>query len=115
MSQPSASPSLSVHSTAASFGVGSAPGKARQTGHVCVFGAVAKVFGQRQNIFVCVLSWTWISRPTTGSHSGIQVLLRLQERHLDVAAHLEDREVLGERTVHADEAELALAGFERQA
>src|SRR3954466_14530145 len=115
MSQPSARPSWSVHSTAAAFGVGSAPGNARHTGHVCVFGSVAKVFGQRQNIFVCVLSWTWISRPTTGSHSGIEELLRLQQRDLDVAAHLENREVLGERTVHADEAELALAGLERQA
>jgi hypothetical protein len=77
ISQPSASPSLSVHSTAVSFGVGSAPGKARQTGQVCVFGSVANVFGQRQNIFVLVLSWTWISRPTTGSHSAIEELLRL--------------------------------------
>src|SRR4051812_49036602 len=103
-----------AHSIAVPFGVGSAPGNARHTGHVCVFGSVAKVFGQRQNIFVCVLSWTWISSPTTGSHSGIEELLRLQQRHLDVAAHLEDREVLLERPVHADEAEFALASFERQ-
>src|SRR3954447_3202260 len=114
MSQPSARPSLSVHSTAAAFGVGSAPGNARHTGHVCVFGSVAKVFGQRQNIFVCVLSCTWISRPTTGSHSGIEELLGSQQRHLDIAAYLEDCEVFRERAVHADEAELPLAGLERQ-
>jgi hypothetical protein len=44
-----------------------------------------------------------------------QELLRFQERHLDVAAHFEDREVLRERSVHADQAELTLAGLERQA
>src|ERR671934_1820023 len=109
MSQPSASPSLSVHSTAVSFGVGSAPGNARQTGQVWVFGAVAKPFSQRQNIFVRVFSWTWISRPTTGSHSAIEELLRLQQRYLDVAPNFEHGEVLLERTVHPDHAELVLA------
>src|SRR5919198_3343621 len=106
MSQPSARPSLSVHSTAVSFGVGSAPGNARQTGHVCMFGLVPNPFSQRQNIFVRVFSWTWISRPTTGSHSAIEELLRLQQREFDVAAHLEDREILLERPVHTDQAQL---------
>src|SRR5438034_577093 len=73
-----------------------------------------KPASQLQNIFVRVFSWTWISRPMTGSHSGIEELLGLQQRNLDVAAHLEDRQVLLERAVHADQAELALAGFERQ-
>src|SRR5436305_1130150 len=107
--QPGASPSLSVHSTAVSFGVGSAPGKARQTGQVCVFASVAKVFSQRQNIFVRVFSWTWISRPTTGSHSAIEELFRLQQRHLDVSAHLEHGEVFLERHVDAEAADLTLA------
>src|SRR5262249_56766309 len=111
---PSASPSLSVHSTAVSFGVGSAPGNARQTGQVCVFGSAAKPFGQRQNIFVRVFSWTWISSPMTGSHSAIEQLLRLEQRHLDIAANLEHGEVLLEGAVHADDAELVLPVFERQ-
>src|SRR5262249_13924652 len=114
ISQPSASPSLSVHSTAVSLGVGSAPGKARHTGQVCVFGSPAKPFGQRQNIFVLVFSWTWISSPMTGSQSAIEQLLRLEQRHLDVAPHLEDREVLLERTVHADHAQLVLTVFQGQ-
>src|ERR687887_1040270 len=50
----------------------------------------------------------------TGSQSGIQELLRLQQRYLDVAAHLEDRKVLLERAVHPDEAEFPLAGLERE-
>jgi hypothetical protein len=44
------------------------PGCARQTGHVRVFGSSPQTFAQRQNIFVRVFSWTWISRPMTGSH-----------------------------------------------
>src|SRR5881275_3644146 len=67
MSQPSARPSLIVHSTALRFGTGSAPGCARQTGHVRVFGSAKYSTGQRQNIFVRVFRWTWISSPTTGS------------------------------------------------
>src|SRR2546426_8755512 len=93
-------PSLIVHSTAVALGTGSAPGKARQTGHVWVFGSPPKPAWQPQNIFVRVFSWTWISRPMTGSHSGTEELLRLQQRHFDVAAHLEDCEVLLERPVH---------------
>src|SRR5262245_1988298 len=51
----------------------------------------------------------------TGSHSSMRKkLLRFQQRNLDLAAHLEDREVLLERAVHPDQAELALAGLERQ-
>src|SRR5436190_5228701 len=114
MSHPSARPSLIVHSIARSFGTGSAPGCARQTGHVRVFGAPPKPDSQRQNICVRVFGWTWISRPMTGSHSATKQLLRLQRRHLDVAAHLEDRQVLLERAVHAEDAELAFARLERQ-
>src|SRR5437588_9298420 len=107
MSQPSASPSFTVHSIARSFGTGSAPGCARQTGQVRVFGSPPKPDSQRQNIFVRVFSCTWISRPMTGSHSGIDELLRLEQRHLDVAPHVEHRKPFLERAVHADHAELA--------
>src|SRR5436190_13191555 len=115
MSHPSARPSLIVHSIARSFGTGSAPGCARQTGHVRVFGSPPKPASQPQNIFVRVFSWTWISRPMTDSHSATQELLRLEQRHLDVSTHLEDRQVLLQRAVHADQAQLAFAGFEREA
>ena len=54
-----------VHSTAVRFATGSAPGCARQTGQVCVFSGAPKPVSQRQNIFVRVFRWTWISRPTT--------------------------------------------------
>src|SRR4029453_8328317 len=73
-------------------------------------------FSQLQNIFVRVFSWMWISSPMTGSHSGMgEELPRLQQRHLDVAAHVEDGEVLLERAVHPDQAELPLAGLEGKA
>src|SRR5436305_12861685 len=111
MRQPSASPSLIVHSTARSLGTGSAPGCARQTGHVCVFGSAPNPLAQRQNIFVRVLSWTWISRPMAGSHAlGTgQELRRLQQRNLDVSAHRVDGPVLGERALHPAAAPLVLA------
>ena len=56
-----------VSSIARRFGTGSAPGNARHTGHVWLFGSPPKPFRQRQNIFVSVFSWTWISSPITGS------------------------------------------------
>ena len=46
---------------------GSVPGRPRQTGQVRVLGSSPKLSSQPQNIFVRVLSWTWISRPMTGS------------------------------------------------
>src|SRR3954447_24141721 len=95
-------------STAARFGTGSAPGNARQTGHVFVFGGAAYSTGQRQNIFVRVFRCTWISRPMTGSHSAMEHLARLAQRALDVAAHLDHAEPVLERTVHLDQPELAL-------
>src|SRR5579884_4092439 len=63
-----ARPSLMHSSTARRFGTGSAPGSARHTGHVWLFGRPPKEFAQRQNIFVRVFSWTWISSPITGCH-----------------------------------------------
>src|SRR5919201_2763745 len=93
MSQPSASPSLIVHSTAVSFGTGSAPGKARHTGHVRVFGASPQTFSQLQNIFVRVFSWTWISRPMTASHSATEPLRDVVEgeRALERVPDAEER------------------------
>jgi hypothetical protein len=49
------------------FGTGNAPGRARHTGHVCEFGGSKYATRQRQNIFVRVFRWTWISSPMTGS------------------------------------------------
>jgi hypothetical protein len=43
---------------AVAFTTGSAPGSAKQTGHVCVFGSAPKVVLQEQNIFDLVLSST---------------------------------------------------------
>jgi hypothetical protein len=46
---------------------GQLAGRPRQTSQVCVLGGSPKDSSQPQNIFVRVLSWTWISRPMTGS------------------------------------------------
>jgi hypothetical protein len=53
--------------TARAFGTGRVPGWPRQTGQVRVFGGSPNDSAQPQNIFVRVASWTWISRPITGS------------------------------------------------
>ena len=66
--QPSASPTRSAWSTASRLATGSIPGCARQTVQTLVFGASPYRFRQRQNIFVCVRSCTWISSPITASH-----------------------------------------------
>src|SRR5207237_5047632 len=112
--EPSARPSLIVHSIAVAFGTGRAPGCARQTGHVRVFWAAPQPASQPQNIFVRVFSWTWISRPITGSQSDMEPLLRRTQRRLDVACHLDHREPVLQRAVHLDQPELALAGLERE-
>src|SRR5579859_3057401 len=57
--------------TARALTTGSAPGSPRQTAQVCVLGGSPKDSSQPQNIFVRVFSWTWISRPITGSSSSI--------------------------------------------
>src|ERR1044071_6192462 len=115
ISQPSASPSLIVHSTALRFATGSAPGCARQTGQVRVFGSPKYSSSQRQNIFVRVFRWTWISRPTTGSHSALmQQLLRLVQRAVDVSFDLDHAEAVLERTARLDQPQLRLARLERE-
>src|SRR3954468_4253543 len=50
---------------------GSAPGSPRQVGQQCVLGSSPKLSSQEQNILVFVASWTWISRPMTGSNSAM--------------------------------------------
>src|ERR1044072_4774332 len=100
MSQPSARPSLIVHSIASRLGTGSEPGWPRQTGQVRVFGSGPKPDSQQQNIFVRVFSWTWISRPMTGSQSllaTLEQLLRFAHGALDVALDLDARDPVLER------------------
>src|SRR3954451_12748572 len=75
---------------------GSEPGRPRQTGHVWVFGGSPKVSSQPQNIFVRVSSWTWISRPMTGSYSGKGAAPVEGERVLERMRGVEQR-VLAER------------------
>ena len=67
ISQSNAIAIISAKWTASAFVTGSVPGWPRQTGQVCVFGSSPKESAQPQNIFVRVLSWTWISMPMTGS------------------------------------------------
>src|SRR5436190_12971324 len=115
MSQRSARPSLIVHSTALRFATGSAPGCARQTGHVRVFGSAKYSSSQRQNIFVRVFRCTWISSPTTASQSLlIEHPLRIVQRAPDVAVHLDHAEAVLERAAHLDQPERSLAGLKRK-
>ena len=67
---PSARPIISAKCTACALTTGSVPGRPRQTGQVRVFGGSPKLSAQPQNIFVRVSSWTWISRPMTGSQAA---------------------------------------------
>jgi hypothetical protein len=67
ISQPSAMPIISPKWTASALVTGRVPGWPRQTGQTCVLGGSPKDSAQPQNIFVRVLSWTWISSPMTGS------------------------------------------------
>src|SRR3954449_2172069 len=103
-----------VSSIARPFGTGSAPGCARQTGHVRVFSAAPYSSSQRQNILVRVLRCACTSRPITASHSelDIQPLLRLDERRLDVQADLDNGEPELEHAFRLDQPQLALAGLE---
>src|SRR5262245_37083153 len=85
-------------------------------GHVRVFGSAKYSSSQRQNIFVRVFRWTWISRPTTASQSAplIEQLLRLAQRAFDVTVDVDHPEPALEGTVHLDQPQLALAGLQRQ-
>ena len=57
-----------VDSMAFSLATGSAPGRPRHTGQVCVFGSAPNSVEQPQNIFDTVPSSTCVSRPKTGSY-----------------------------------------------
>src|SRR6266849_3006539 len=55
-------------STARLLRTGRVPGRPRQTGQTLVFGGSPKRVEQPQKILVRVRSWTWTSRPITGSY-----------------------------------------------
>ena len=60
---------------AVEFTTGRLPGRPRHSGVICVFGPAPKPFGAAGlgaslNIFVCVLSSTCTSNPSTGSNSS---------------------------------------------
>ena len=57
-----------VDSIATALVTGNDPGKPRQVGQTCVFGAAPNVVEQPQNIFERVPSSTCVSRPNTGSN-----------------------------------------------
>ena len=67
ISQSKARAIINARWTASALVTGSVPGWPRQTGQVRVLGSSPKDSAQLQNIFVRVLSWTWISTPITGS------------------------------------------------
>ncbi len=66
---------------------GRAPGRPRQTGQVLELGASPKRVEQPQKIFVLVFSWTWTSRPMTGSYlatsSGVRDIASVAERVME--------------------------------
>src|SRR3954453_9528632 len=70
MSEPSAMPIIRPRWIASALMTGRAPGRPRHVGQQCVLGSSPKLSSQPQNIFVRVESWTWISRPMTGSKSA---------------------------------------------
>src|SRR3954465_2596270 len=105
ISQPSARPSLIVGSIARLFGTGSAPGCARQTGHVLVFSPAPYSSAQRQNIFVFVFRCACPPRPIPASHSlaAIESLLRLAHCSLDVERDFDHADAVLENTLRLDE------------
>ena len=62
-----ATPSRIAISSAALLNVGSAPGRPRTTGSVSELGGAPNVIADDENALEWVASWTWISRPITGS------------------------------------------------
>ena len=67
MRQFSAIAASVANSTTFLLRTGSAPGIPRQTGQTFEFGGAPKRVEQEQKILVAVSSWTWTSRPMTGS------------------------------------------------
>ena len=72
MRHSSASPVRTASSTTRPLSTGSAPGKPRQTGVVCVLGSAPKVTRAVENSLLVVSNCAWTSRPMTGwkSESG---------------------------------------------
>src|SRR5579871_2496728 len=66
--QFSACAASTANSTAFLFRTGNAPGSPRHTGQTFVLGGAPNWVEHPQNIFVAVRSWTWTSRPITGSY-----------------------------------------------
>src|SRR5579859_698393 len=112
IAQSSARPSLMVCSIARPFGTGSAPGCARQIGHVPEFSCAPYSSAQRQNIFVRVFRCACTSRPMTGSQSDTELLPRFAQRALDVLVHLDHADAVLEHAVPLDQPQLALARLE---
>src|SRR5882724_11923775 len=57
-----------ANSTAFLFNTGKAPGRPRHTGQTLVLGADPNLVEHEQKILDTVRSWTWTSRPMTGSY-----------------------------------------------
>src|SRR5262245_66385648 len=91
MLPPTASPNRIARSTAPRFATGSTPGRAMSTALVWVFGAAPKAVGAPENIFDCVESWAWVSRPMTVSHSiaAASGLRRVRHPQMPVGRTLE--------------------------
>src|ERR1700685_3103618 len=68
MRQCSAIAARVANSTTFLLSTGSAPGIPRQTGQTFEFGGAPKRVEHEQKILVTVSSWTWTSRPMTGSY-----------------------------------------------
>ena len=75
--------------SASSFITGSAPGKPRHTGQVCVFGAAPYSTGQPQNILLRVLSCTWTSRPMVGMYEIADCKLQISDLKMPTYAKLQ--------------------------
>src|SRR5580704_8661203 len=68
MRQLSAVDASTANSTARLFSTGSGPGIPKHTGQTWVLGGSPKWVEQPQKILVLVSSWTWTSKPITGSY-----------------------------------------------
>jgi hypothetical protein len=79
ISAPTARPNLIAQTTASRLSTGSTPGRAMSMAQAWALGAAPKAVAAPENIFDCVRSWAWVSRPMTTSQP-------LAGRLTDVAA-----------------------------
>src|SRR5690606_10210840 len=77
MCAPIARPNWIARSTAVRFITGSAPGSARSTGDVCVFGSAPNCVGEPLKILLLVVNCACVSRPITTSHCMFSSLARV--------------------------------------